>query len=82
MRLIRDQEGTLADRVFRSQRVAMRAAEIQCPHCRRETIRREGDSLRCACGSLLGRSVLSGLELKCRRCRRTVVLAWIKGEPM
>ncbi len=30
--------------------------------------------LRCGCGSLLARRVPGGVELKCRRCKRTVVL--------
>lgn len=30
--------------------------------------------LRCGCGSLLARRVPDGVELKCRRCKRTVVL--------
>lgn len=30
---------------------------------------------RCACGSLLARQVPGGVELKCRRCRRTVFIA-------
>jgi hypothetical protein len=32
------------------------------------------DECRCACGSLLGRIVPEGIELKCRRCKRTFVL--------
>lgn len=32
------------------------------------------DDCRCACGSLLGRLVDGGVELKCRRCKRTT---WI-----
>ncbi|MGE5220633.1 MAG: hypothetical protein ACM3SP_26800 [Chloroflexota bacterium] len=31
-------------------------------------------SLRCSCGSLLARLVESGVEIKCRRCKRQVVL--------
>lgn len=31
-------------------------------------------SLRCLCGSLLARLVPEGVELKCRRCKRRVVL--------
>jgi hypothetical protein len=31
--------------------------------------------LRCGCGSLLARRVAGGVELKCRRCKRTLVLA-------
>ena len=30
--------------------------------------------LRCGCGSLLARLVSGGVELKCRRCKRTVML--------
>jgi hypothetical protein len=30
--------------------------------------------LRCHCGSLLARAVAGGVELKCRRCKRTWVL--------
>jgi phage FluMu protein Com len=32
------------------------------------------EDLRCACGSLLARKVQDGVELKCRRCKRTVVI--------
>ena len=30
--------------------------------------------LRCGCGSLLARRVAAGVELKCRRCKHTVLL--------
>jgi phage FluMu protein Com len=33
------------------------------------------DVLRCTCGSLLARYVGGQVELKCRRCKRTVYLA-------
>ena len=36
-----------------------------------------GDCLRCACGSLLARLVEEGVELKCRRCKRTIVIPLI-----
>ena len=32
------------------------------------------DEMRCSCGNLLARLVADGVELKCRRCKRTVVL--------
>jgi hypothetical protein len=32
------------------------------------------DDLRCACGSLLARRVGNSVELKCRRCKRTVLI--------
>jgi hypothetical protein len=35
---------------------------------------KEGD-VRCLCGSLLARLVPGGVELKCRRCRRTHLVA-------
>jgi hypothetical protein len=31
-------------------------------------------SLRCLCGSLLARYVAGGIELKCRRCKRAVIV--------
>lgn len=31
---------------------------------------------RCACGSLLARLRATGVELKCRRCKRVVVIPW------
>jgi hypothetical protein len=36
--------------------------------------RRDADLLRCACGSLLARYVAGKIELKCRRCKRTVLV--------
>lgn len=42
----------------------------------------QGSELRCTCGSLLARYVGGKVELKCRRCKRTM---WIsvsaEGEP-
>jgi hypothetical protein len=32
------------------------------------------DDCRCLCGNLLARLVAGGVELKCRRCKRTVVI--------
>ena len=34
-----------------------------------------GDA-RCLCGSLVARWAEGGIELKCRRCRRMVLLSW------
>jgi hypothetical protein len=34
----------------------------------------EAGALRCACGSLLARFVGGRLELKCKRCKRTVLV--------
>jgi hypothetical protein len=42
----------------------------------------EGDcALRCACGSLIARQVAGGIELKCRRCKRTIVVPLASGDP-
>jgi hypothetical protein len=38
--------------------------------------------LRCHCGSLMARLTARGIELKCRRCKRLVVLgtSWVGTE--
>ncbi|MEW6775122.1 MAG: hypothetical protein AB1405_02405 [Bdellovibrionota bacterium] len=38
--------------------------------------------IRCACGSLMARRAPGGIEIKCRRCKRVVLLRWedIKAE--
>ena len=33
------------------------------------------NDLRCTCGSLLARVMPNGVELKCRRCRRSVLVS-------
>jgi hypothetical protein len=38
------------------------------------------EECRCACGSLLARWVPGGVELKCRRCKRTLRLP-VEGVP-
>jgi phage FluMu protein Com len=35
-----------------------------------------GRENRCACGSLLARITPQGVELKCRRCKRLVLVPW------
>jgi hypothetical protein len=35
--------------------------------------------LRCGCGNLLARRVAAGVELKCRRCKRMLVLPLADG---
>lgn len=50
-----------------SRRAGDRAAP-GAPRAIRET--------RCACGSLLARLTAEGVELKCRRCKRLVVVRW------
>ena len=39
------------------------------------------DPLRCHCGSLLARLVEGGVELKCRRCKRVVVVPLQREAP-
>jgi hypothetical protein len=39
----------------------------------------EAAERRCACGSLLARLCARGIELKCRRCKRVVVIPWSTG---
>ena len=51
----------------------MRIPEI---HDRRKVAAtpKQETALRCGCGSLLARVVADGVELKCRRCKRQVVV--------
>jgi hypothetical protein len=35
----------------------------------------DGDECRCVCGSLVARVVADGVELKCRRCKRKLLVA-------
>ena len=46
-----------------------------CDPCGGSPARREDGVLRCECGSLLARYVDGRLELKCRRCKRTVMVS-------
>jgi len=39
-----------------------------------------GRESRCACGSLLARLTAEGVELKCRRCKRLVIVRWSERE--
>lgn len=49
-----------------------RAAGIGTCDC--SVVQRDGDVLRCECGNLMARCVGGRIELKCRRCKRTVML--------
>jgi hypothetical protein len=40
----------------------------------KHSVAKEDVPLRCCCGSLLARLVPEGVELKCRRCKRQVIL--------
>ncbi|AUX43234.1 hypothetical protein SOCE26_046780 [Sorangium cellulosum] len=45
----------------------------RCEHCG-VAGHTERDALRCDCGSMLARYVPGGVELKCRRCKRVVIV--------
>ncbi len=49
-----------------------------CGHGEGDAHEGEGSELRCPCGSLLARYVDGKVELKCRRCKRTM---WIAVTP-
>ena len=38
---------------------------------------------RCLCGSLVARLAADGIELKCRRCKRVLIVPWrdVEGAP-
>jgi hypothetical protein len=36
---------------------------------------------RCACGSLAARIVAAGVQLKCRRCKRLILVPWSSAGP-
>jgi phage FluMu protein Com len=50
--------------------------QVRAPHNRHkiDTAPKPETSLRCGCGSLLARVVPDGVELKCRRCKRQVIV--------
>jgi hypothetical protein len=47
----------------------------------RSSRRRDPSECRCLCGSLVARRVPGGVELRCRRCKRIVVLPLDHGLP-
>jgi hypothetical protein len=53
--------------------------ELQCDSCAGSASRRDGDVLRCECGSLIARFVAGHIELKCRRCKRTITLPFVNS---
>jgi phage FluMu protein Com len=44
--------------------------------CREADSELTGGDCRCLCGSLLARVVEGGVELKCRRCKRTLLVSF------
>lgn len=52
------------------------SADDKYDGCTEASARGDDDEVvRCACGSLLARYVAGQIELKCRRCKRTVMLS-------
>ncbi len=49
-------------------------SESKANRKRRQTVTQDGDALRCHCGSLVARLVPNGVEIKCRRCKRRIVI--------
>jgi phage FluMu protein Com len=37
--------------------------------------KKTGNELRCGCGSLIGRVVKEGVEIKCRKCKKISILS-------
>ena len=62
-------------------RLSAHVGKARCDHCGGEPSLGHGDEMRCGCGSLLARLVAGGVEVKCRRCKRTVVLLVEKEAP-
>lgn len=60
-------EGTPPSEAARCWTDASPGAGTSCEHAT--------EALRCVCGSLLARWIAEGIELKCRRCKRTRVIA-------
>lgn len=54
---------------------------VRCEHCGGSPAGDEASAeVRCVCGSLLARKVPGGYELKCRRCKRPVVVSDVEDE--
>jgi phage FluMu protein Com len=49
-------------------------SRLRYNHNKSEAAAKKETSLRCLCGSLLARLVPGGVELKCRRCKRQVIV--------
>jgi hypothetical protein len=47
---------------------------VKCEHCGGGSVSTDDSLLRCVCGSLLARYRAGRLELKCRRCKRTLTI--------
>lgn len=48
---------------------------------RKRNMNRVGDRhCRCSCGNLLARLTEHGVEIKCKRCKRLVLVRWERGD--
>ena len=48
--------------------------EVQCPQCKKYIDGKERVEFRCQCGSLLCKMTLERIEIKCRKCKRIIVI--------
>jgi hypothetical protein len=53
----------------------------ECDACIASEDEGEPSVLRCACGNLMARLIDGRIELKCRRCKRTVYIPIVMTEP-
>jgi hypothetical protein len=58
------------------------AAGVERSEKRRAHRHRDPSECRCLCGSLVARRVPEGVELRCRRCKRIVVLPLDLAQPI
>jgi hypothetical protein len=73
-------EFIIIDRVMRTMTIESNSQQVQgsepCRQCGQGGASRAEDGvLRCECGSLMARYRNGQLELKCRRCKRTILVA-------
>jgi phage FluMu protein Com len=57
-------------------------SRLQSPQSKTRAPTDRASSLRCGCGNLLARVVADGVEIKCRRCKRYVVVPLEAKETM
>ena len=55
------------------------ARDEKAEHCASDT--GSNSEMRCCCGNLLARLVAGILEVKCRRCKRTIALSVVVDSP-
>jgi hypothetical protein len=53
--------------------------KVDFNNCRPSDACPDGEEARCVCGGLVARLVAEGVELKCRRCRRIIVVPLLEG---